>query len=236
MLVGAFVALVLVFVPPLLTDAHRYECVETIAFDLSAFALPALFVLGWPLTLVRGEAGDRLRLHALHLTERRRRHPSMWRSLGFAALDVALLVAWRTPALMDALERHRWLLVPEVASLFVAGVPLWAELVRSPPLEPRLAHPWRAVVATLTMWSVWLMAYALGFSDVPWYVAFHHVAGGLSTSADQELSTGALWFGAAASFVPVVFVELLAWLRNGEDPDEELRALVRKERWWGKPE
>lgn len=235
-LLGAAVALLLVCLPPILTDAHRYEFVETVQFDLAGFALPALIVLGWPLRLVRGETGDRLRLWALRLNEGRRRHPSSWRSLGFAAIDVALLVLWRTPPLMDALERHRWLLVPEVLSLVVAGVPLWVELVRCSPLEPRVPHPWRGVVAALTMWSVWVMAYSIGFSDVSWYVAYHHVAGGLGTSADQELSTGALFFGAAAAFVPVVFVDLLAWLRNGDDPDAELRSIVRKERWWGRPD
>lgn len=234
LLVGALVALVLFFVPPVFSYAHRYEFVETIQFDLAAFAVPALTVLGWPLRLLPKEAGDRLRLGALGLNERRRRHPSTWRALVFAALFVAFVVAWRTPLFMNALERHRWLLAPEVVSLVVTGILLWAELVRCPPLEPRVPPPWRAVVAVITMWSVWVTAYAVGLSHVSWYVAYRHVAGGLGTSADQELSTGALWFGAAASFVPLVFGDLLAWLRNGDDPDAELRTMLRREKWLGK--
>jgi len=227
---------VLVFVPPVATVAHRFEFVETVQFDLAAFAVPALLVLGCPLRVVPGAGGDRLRAAAARLSDARRRHPSTWRALGFAALYVALLVAWRTPPLMDALERDRWLLVPEVLAFLVTGPLVWAEVVASDPLEPRLPHPWRGVVAALTMWSVWVTAYVVGFSHVSWYVAFHHAPGGLGTSADQELSTGALWFGAAAAFVPVVFVDLLAWLRSGEDPDAELRQLVRRERWWGRPD
>lgn len=236
MLLGALVALVLIFVPPIFPEAHRYEFVQTVQFDLAAFAVPALFVLGWPLRHAPGEWGHRLRAWALGLSERRKRHPSTWRALVFAAIDVALVVAWRTPALMDALERHRWLIVPEVVSVVAAGVPLWVEVVRCPPLEPRVPPPWRALVGVLTMWGVWVVAYVVGFAHVPWYSAYHHVAGGLGASADQELSTGVLWFGAAASFVPIAFNDLVAWLRNGEDPDAELRSIVRRERWWGKPD
>ncbi len=228
--------LVLVFVPPVLTEAHRYEFVETLQFDLAAFALPSWLVLAWPLVFARGAAGTRFRDWASRLTEARRRHPSPWRAVGFAAVDVALLVVWRTPPLVDALERHGGLLVVEVASLAVGGLLVWTELVRCPPLEPRSTHPWRAVVGAVTMWSVWVMAYVVGFSGTSWYVAFHHAAGGLSIAADQELSTGMLWFGAAAAFVPVVFIQLLAWLRSGDDPDAELRTLVRRERWWGRPD
>lgn len=234
LLIGALGALVLVFLPPIYTVAHRYEFVEAVQFDLAAFAVPALAVLGWPLRLVPGEVGDRLRLRALGLNERRRRHSSTWRALVFAAFFVAAAVAWRTPALVNALERDRWLLIPEVVSLVLTGVALWTELVRSPPLEPRVPPPWRAVVAVLTMWSVWVTAYAVGLSHTSWYGAYHHVAGGLGAEADQELSTGALWFGAAASFVPLVFADLLAWLRNGDDPDAELRTMVRREKWLGK--
>ncbi len=233
---GALAVLVLILVPPVLAEAHRYEFVETLQFDVAAFALPALLVLSWPLAFVGGVPGARLRDRAFRLSERRRRHPSAWRAFGFAAADVALLIVWRTPPLMDALERHRWLLVVQVVSLVAGGVAVWLELVRCPPLEPRLSSPWRAVVGAVTMWSVWVMAYAVGFSGTSWYVAFHHTTGGLSAAADQELSTGALWFGAAAAFVPLVFVQILMWLRNGEDPDAELRAMVRRERWWGKPD
>jgi cytochrome c oxidase assembly factor CtaG len=236
LLLGALAALLLGLLPPIFTDAHGYEFVETVQFDLFGLALPALLVLGWPLRVVPGEVGHRLREWALRLNEARRRHPSTWRAIGFASIDVAALVCWRTPPLMDALERQRWLLAPEIVSLVVAGLPLWIEMVPCPPLEPRAPHPWRGVVGALTMWSVWVLAYVIGFSDVSWYVAYHHVAHGIGASADQELSTGALFFGAAAAFLPVIFTDLLAWLRNGEDPDAELRAIVRKERWWGKPD
>jgi len=233
-LAGAGVALLFVFVPPVWTFSHRYEYVETIQFVLAAFAVPALVVLGWPFRWLGGRSrGQRLVGALERLASSRRRHPWAIRSLTFAALEVGVVIAWRTPALMNALERHSWLLVVEVGSLVVAGVLLWTELVRCPPLLPRLPSPWRAVIGAGTMWGVWVMAYLVGFSHVSWYVAFHHAAGGLRATTDQELSTAVLWFAAACSFVPLVFQDLLAWLKNGEDPDAELRAIVRRERRLG---
>lgn len=222
----------LVLVPPIATYAHRYEYVETIQFCLAAFALPALIVLGWPLRWLRGGS---LSAAVVRFADSRRRHASTARALVSVAIDLALVIVWRTPAFMDALERHPWLIVAELVSLGVGGLPLWVELVRCPPLEPRLPSPRRAVMAAMSMWAVWVMAFAIGFSQVSWYVAFRHVAGGLGASADQEMSTGLLWFGAAFAFLPIVFTDLVAWLRNGEDPDAELRALVRREKWWGPP-
>lgn len=234
LLVLAGVALVLAVVPPISTVARHYEFVETVQFDLVAFALPVLLVLGWPLRGLGHGSGMLARL--VRLADGRRRHPAVIRSLGFAFAFVGVVVAWRTPGLMDALQRHPWLLPIEIVSVFVTGVPLWAELVRCPPLEPRTVPPSRAIVSAFSMWGVWVLAYLVGFSEVSWYVAFHHVAGGLGATADQELSTAALWLGAGSVFVPRIFADLLAWLRNGEDPDSELRALVRRERRWGPPD
>jgi cytochrome c oxidase assembly factor CtaG len=226
-------ALVLIFVPPVSDEARRYEFVETIQFCLAAFAVPALLVHGRPLRLVRVGTRARIERRLGRLAEGRRRHPFLVRALLFAVAFVGVAIAWRTPPLMDDLARHGWLVVVELLSLVAVGVPLWGELVSVPPLAPRLAAPWRAVVAALSMWGVWVMAYLVGFSRVSWYVAFHHASGGLTATSDQELSTALMWFGAAVSFVPVVFFDLLTWLHNGEDPDAELRALMRQERRWG---
>lgn len=222
--------------PPLQYYARHYEYVESLQFCLVALAVPALAVIGWPLRLLRGTAGARWRPLFERLAAGRRRHRQLARSLCFAAFDVAVMVAWRTPAFVDSLYRHQWLLPVEVVTLVLAGLPLWTELVRSPPLEPRLPRPRRAVLAAVTMWAVWVTAYTLGFSHGSWFVAFHHASGGLGVSADQEISAGVLWFGAACSFVPVVFTDVVAWLKDGEDPDAELRTLIRRERWLGPPD
>jgi len=232
---GALVFLVLAFLPPIWTDAHRYEFVESVQFGLFAFAVPALVVVGRPWGRLGGGGGrGRLwrRLEALEAG--RRRHPDFWRSSVFAGVDVGFVVLWRTPTLMDGLAKHSWLVVPEAVSLVVAGIGLWLELVRCAPLSPRLNRPWGAVLAVGTMWATWILAYAVGFAHVPWYRAFHHAGSFMSASMDQEVATGVVWFAAACAFVPVFFADLVNWLKGDDDPDAELRRLVRSARRSGR--
>ena len=55
------------------------------------------------------------------------------------------------------------------------------------------------------MWTFWILAYVIGLSNHGFYRNFHHVAGGLSQAADQQIASALLWFAAAAAFVPVIF-------------------------------
>jgi len=96
--------------------------------------------------------------------------------------------------------------------------------VESPPLLPRMSRPLRAFCAAVAMWMIWILAYILGFSQVAWFTAYAHP--GLSSVADQEIATGIMWAVPALCFAPVVFVAALTWLKDTEDPDEGLRALV----------
>lgn len=224
--------LVAAVVPPLATEAGRAVWAETLQFVLLALGAPALFVVGaafddrrgWHLLGRTGVA----RLCALD--QARRRHPSLVRALAFVVVDAGMIVAWRVPATVDALERHRWLLAVEAVALVVAGVGLWLELVASPPLSPRVARPWHAVLAAVSMWVIWVSSFVIGFSHVPWYRAIDHAGISLSAVADQEIAAGILWFSAACAFVPVVFGDIVAWLKEGDDPDAELRRLLRSER------
>lgn len=145
-------------------------------------------------------------------------------------IDAGLMIAWRTPNLMDELARHAWLVAIEVPTVVVAGVALWLELLASPPFAPRVPRPWRAVLGALMMWTIWIVSFIVGFSHVSWYVGFHHGGHGMSAGADQEISTGLLWMAAFLTYLPLVFSDLLAWLKNGDDPDAELRRLIRSER------
>ncbi len=229
------VAVALAFLPPIWSAAHRYEFAESVQFGLFAFGVPALVVVGRPWGRLGGEGGrGRLWRRLSALESERRRHPGLWRSTLFAAADVALVVLWRTPWGMDALARHRWLVGPEAVSLVVAGIGLWLELVASAPLSPRLTRPWRGVLAVGTMWAVWTVAYVVGFAHVPWYRAFHHAGGLLGASMDEEIATGVVWLAAACAFIPVIFSEIMNWLKSEEDPDAELRRLVRAARRSGR--
>jgi cytochrome c oxidase assembly factor CtaG len=231
---GALAVLVLSFVPPIWTSAHRYEFVESVQFAVFAFAVPALLVVGRPWGRIGGTGRGRIWGHLEVLQARRARHPDFWRAAVFALPDVALVVLWRTPAWMDALARHRWLVGLEAVSLVVAGVGLWLELIACAPLAPRLPRPWRAVLAAGCMWITWIMAYIVGFSHVSWYRGFAHAGSLLGASMDQEFATAVVWFAAACAFVPLIFADVFGWLKSEEDPDAELRRLVRAVRRSGR--
>jgi cytochrome c oxidase assembly factor CtaG len=231
---------VLALVPPLSTEARRVEAYEALQFALLAVAVPALLVLGAPWRRLGAATGG----EALHdaegiavlerprvadrLAASRRRHPELARSLAYLLVDAAAVVAWRIPAAVDALAQHPWLSLLEAVVLVAGGVGLWLELVESPPFAPRLARPKRIAVAAVAMWVIWVSAYLVGLAHGSVYRAYPHVPGrGLSVSADQAITTGLLWFLSLCAFVPVVFSNLMLWLRSDEDPDDALYRLVR---------
>jgi cytochrome c oxidase assembly factor CtaG len=223
---GAGVLLLAWFLPPLEHLARRFVFVETVQFGTFAMGAPALLALGAPW---RHQAASA----ALAAWRLERRSP--WWSLPSLVIYVAATIAWRTPAAMDALARHPLLALAEALTLCVAGVVLWSELVASPPFSPRLARPLRAALAAVAMWSTWIVAYIVGFSHVAWFPAYDRGSPvHFSLIGDQELAAAVLWGLAAAAYVPVVFANLMAWLRNGEDPDDELRRLLRAERRQGR--
>jgi cytochrome c oxidase assembly factor CtaG len=228
--VAGGLVLVAILAPPFGTVARRTEYAASLQFSLLAIAVPALMTLGGPwrrLGLAGSSAGGPRLFDTL--ADRRRRHRELPRSLAFIGADLALAVIWHTPAAVEAVSRHWWLGIVEAATLLAAGVGLWLELVSSPPLEPRSGHLRRAVLAAMSMWVFWVLAYVTGLSSRGFYSGFHHVAGGLSATADEQIGSVALWFVAAAVFVPVIFWNALAWLQSEEDPDAELRGLARAE-------
>lgn len=230
--------------------ARRYEFVEALQFAFFAVVIPALAVIGSPWVLLGLASRQPPRLDddgqplaptaeaagpIDRLAQGRRRHPETLRTACFACLYLAGAIVWRTPLAVDGLRRHPWLLAVEAGTLIVVGAGLWLELVESPPLTPRLTRPGRVALAALSMWTVWILAYLVGLSHSSWYPAYpHHAGTGFSLSADQQLTTGLLWFVSACAFIPVVYWNLVRWLQSEEDPDEELHHLVRQERIRGR--
>jgi cytochrome c oxidase assembly factor CtaG len=218
-------ALVVVTVAPGMAGlAHRYVVAESAQFVTFAMAAPALIVLGAPWRLLR------LSRPVERLAAARRTRTAFWRAGVFLLVFIGAAVAWRLPPVMDALARHPFLVAAELVTLLPAGIVLWLELVRSPPVAPRLPSPHRAAVAALAMWSVWAVAYALGLSNHAVFHAYDGAGSALSAVADQQLTVALVWLVSGLCFVPVVFVTLLAWLKDSDDPDEELQRLARDER------
>jgi len=227
--IAAAVLVLVSLVPPVGTYARRYVFAESLQFAVFAAVVPALLVLGapWRLILPRRFSGPRADEggRAGH-TGRPRRGSGFPRGAAVLLAFMAVVIAWRLPVTVDALATQPGLAVAEMVILVAVGSALWLELVESPPLLPRLPRPLRAAFAALAMWTIWALAYILGFSHMAWFPAYVH-PGGLSPVVDQEIATGIMWAIPAFCFVPVVYVTALTWLRDSEDPDEALRAIVR---------
>jgi cytochrome c oxidase assembly factor CtaG len=198
--------------PPLSGLARTHEVADAVQFAILALAIPALCVLGAPWGWGGRGGGLGTRLAAWRASR-------AGSAAGVPALvsEVAAVVAWRTTAGVGALERHHWLVLVEAATLLAAGVALWLELVASPPLAPRGGPLRRLVFATVAMWTVWIVAYVLGMAHGQGYPGFAHAPGhGLSAVADRQLATMVLFAAGACAFLPVVFWNLVEWLRAEE--------------------
>ncbi len=263
---AAVLLIVAALVPPAGSSARHFEVAASLQFLIFAVAAPALLVLGAPWRLLRlarqvvpgPAAGSPARraagwppggpgqpdqaLFADRIARSRSRRPGAARGVAVLVTFAALAVAWRLPASVTALARHPWLVAAELATMLPAGVLVWLELVESPPLLPRLGRPQRAGIAAVSMWTVWTMGYLMGLSHVAWSAAFRHPQGsGLSTSADQQIATGLMWAVPALCFVPVIYAVIVTWLRDSDDPDDELRRASSAEsagagaRGWPRP-
>ena len=231
---AALVVLVLAVAPPLAPATGREAVWQGVQFCLLAFVVPPLVVLAAPWSWRRAQAARADGSAVERMAFARLRHRGQLRSVCWVLPAVAAVFAWRIPAAVDALARHRWLVAVEAVTLVATGVASWLELLRSPPLEPRSPRSRRVVLAALPMWACWIMSFLLGFSRSQWFDAYRYHPGlGLSLIADQELTAGVLWFIAFWVFIPYELANILRWLRGGEDPDMELRALVRAERGGG---
>lgn len=230
---AAALVAVVALVPPLGTAARRTEYAAALQFSLLAIALPALVTLGapWSLLGLSGPAHRDGRLRLLdRLADRRLRHRELPWSIGFIVVDLVVAAIWHAPRVVATVSSHWWLALVEAVTLLVSGVGLWLELISSPPLAPRSGHLRRAVLAALSMWVFWILAYLVGLSNHGFYPSFHHVAGGLSAAADEEIAAVILWFIATVAFAPVIFWNALTWLQSDEDPDTEFLQVARAER------
>jgi Cytochrome c oxidase caa3 assembly factor (Caa3_CtaG) len=231
-LIAAALVAVVALVPPLGTVARQTEYAAALQFSLLAIGVPALVTLGAPwslLGLATRSPGTEPRLMD-KLADRRRRHRELPWSIAFVGFDLVVAAIWHAPGAVASVSAHPWLALVEGLTLSVVGVGLWLELLSSPPLVPRSGHLRRAVLAALSMWVFWILAYLVGLSNHGFYRSFHHITGGLSAPADQEIAAVLLWFVATAAFIPVIFWNALTWLQSEEDPDSELLQVARAER------
>ena len=218
--------IVVCLVPPLSVLTRRYLFVESVQFCVFAMAAPALVVLGAPRRLLpRGPARWLPRgpadLSGHAAADGGRYRPSFRLILGYLIAWVVTCLFWRLPPVLDQLERHPVLVAAEAVTLCAAGLGLWLELVRARPPVPRLGPAQRACAAALAMWSIWVIAYVLGFARGSVVHGYDGGGSHLLTVDDQEISAFVLWAAAGAAFVPIVFTAVLTWLKDDSEPAGE---------------
>jgi cytochrome c oxidase assembly factor CtaG len=193
--------------PPANTYARQYAFVQAVQFAIFAIAVPALLAIGRP-------SGDS-RAAGLPPSAR-----AAVRLLPF----LALVVAWRLPAVLDALARDSALALAEMVTLVVAGSGIWFELVSLPSARQALTRPRRAAVAAISMWTIWAIAYVTGMSASALPASLRPDALGAAT--DRQLAAGILWAFPAICFLPVIFTMLMTWLGERDGQGQELATVA----------
>ena len=221
LLVLAPVVLLACLLPPLATLAREHVLAEALRFALLGYVVPPLLVLGLPVAVRDRLAGLPLGRRAAARRESTagpgQRHPLRRpRSLVAPVAFVACAIVCRTPDVVNGVRNDPVLVLVEAAALLGTGCALWVELLDTSAATAVTPGPLRMAMAAIPMWSIWIVAYMLGFSSIAWYRSFHHVAGGLSLAADQEIACWILWAIPGLVFVPVVFFTLASWL-GGEE-------------------
>lgn len=243
-LAGTGVLLWLLFlVPPLSTWSSQYEFVQATQFCCFALIVPVLLVLGCPWRLLRLASGETLEFdsdgrlvaptclrHCDRVALRRTRRQGSQRIVVLLFAFMAFAIAWRLSPVMGDLARFEWLKIIESVTLIGAGTLLWLELVDSRPMSPTSSRLYRIGAGAVAMWTVWVLAYVIAMTRTSWQPIPRTQSLVLSTWADQQLGSALMWFCSAIVFVPVIFSNLFAWLKDEENPSEELYRLVRQEK------
>lgn len=215
---AGLVLIVVALAPPVSGDATRYAWAGALQFEIFAAAAPALLVLGVP---------ERWRHRADLIAARlpgggwppARRGGS--RLLAF----MTLAVAWRLPGSLGAMVRWPALTLAEMVTLAGAGALVWLEIAAPMSWPWSLIRPQRAGLAAVSMWTNWILGYVTGmFTTSSLLSAYVQAAGGLSAADDRQVAAALMWAVPALCYVPVVFVMLLAWIRDSERPEQDPRA------------
>lgn len=204
--------------PPAGGYARHYAAAQALQFVVFAAAAPALLVIGAP---------ERWRRRADRLAGRLpdAGWPAVRRAMVRLLAFMVVVVAWRLPGAVAALASSPVLALAEMATLVSAGTLVWIELTAQLSSPSSLIRPQRAAVAAFSMWTIWAIAYVTGMFTGSLLAPFAHAAAtGLSAGNDRQLAAAVMWAIPAFCFVPVVFAMILTWLRDSEDPDQELRS------------
>jgi putative membrane protein len=222
---------------PLEYWGYDYFLVHTIQHLLLMFAAPSLIAAGAPWQPLLLAVPLRLRRPAL----RALLHDGWSRPLraarglllapvvAVAAFNI-VMVGWQIPGLLDLAERdktvHIWLMN---ASMLLAGILFWVQIVASPPLRTRITPAGQAIALLATNSIMWVLAMSMSlFTHHSWYSVYNHIPGvTLPAFADQQLGAGILWVCGDLWAVPALILVVRRLIARGEgDVDSVIERIL----------
>lgn len=140
------------------------------------------------------------------------------------------LVAWHIPALYDVAVTHQGVHDIEHLTYLLFGILLWAQVLDSPPLHPRLSQIHRVYYIVAASIPGWIISLVLVFSSsplYPFYAHLNHRPGGISALVDQQLAGGMMLLPGSLAMTIYVFVQIYRWLGSEEKSGLELSGACR---------
>ena len=223
LLLAAVAMSLIMALPPVGRYARQDEVAQAFQFVVFAAAAPALLVLGWPARLFRASRFLPPALRRVRDPRGPATRPALRASAALLPV-LALVIVWRVPVVLAAMDRDPGLTALELVTLVPAGCALWAELAGPHVTRDALPRPLRATMAAVAMWSIWAIAYIAGMSTTG--LAHAQIA-----VPDHQLAVGVMWAVPAVCYVPVVFATMTSWLGGHEEPAAGVVGLLADPAW-----
>lgn len=212
---------------PLDTLADRWLWAHMIQHDLLTIVVPPLLLLGapaWPfwrsipLPARRATLGWVLRQRwprrLWHAVDRYVLAPwPMW------LLYIGVYSIWHIPLLYEAALEQQSIHVLEHILFLGTALLLWAQVIPSHPLQPRLSYPMRALYLCAVGMHANLIGSLFVFSVAPFYPHYALLArpaGTMTALIDQHLAGAAMDVPGTIILFGAVSVVLWLWLRDDE--------------------
>lgn len=212
---------------PLDTLADTWLWAHMVQHDLLTIVVPPLLLLGAPIWLFWRAVPLTARRASLGWVVRQRWPRRLWHVIehyALAPLPVWLLYAvmysvWHIPSLYDAALAQQSIHVLEHLAFLGTALLLWAQIIPSHPLQPRLSYPMRALYLCAVGMHANLIGSLFVFSVGPFYPHYALLprpAGAMSALVDQHLAGAAMDVPGTIIFFVAVSAVLWLWLRDDE--------------------